>query len=268
MNFPGRDPAQKSLKIWAVWAVFQQDLSGLSGLGGLGGFFGKTAQTAQIFVKKPLKNRSFLAVIFERFFKQDLSSFRAVFERSYKENRLKPTKRPGKVMWPRVDIPKPKKLILNFPTPKKLIIQLPASNVWKNATHTIFIQFQTTIEKRFNLVSPAIWTNYNSLVMKNNKVYFFFWKKKKRLSYNFHIWKLYDNHFFMKGKIFRNCSNLFINKFKLFKSTFAQFKAHCSSKTRFSNQFFLLSFNRHKWLIVIKRRVKLKSRRSEPHSSS
>ena len=35
-------------------------------------------------------------------------------------------------------------LILNFPTPKKLIIQLPASNVWKNANHTIFIQFQKT----------------------------------------------------------------------------------------------------------------------------
>ena len=72
-----------------------QDMSGLSGLGG---FFGKTAQTAQILLKKPFKNRSFLAVIFERFFKQDLSGFRAVFERSYKENRLKPTKRPGKVM--------------------------------------------------------------------------------------------------------------------------------------------------------------------------
>ena len=76
---PGRDPAQKPLKIWAVWAVFQQDLSGLTGLGGLGGFFGKTAQTAQILLKKPLKNRSFLAVIFERFFKQDLSGFWAVF---------------------------------------------------------------------------------------------------------------------------------------------------------------------------------------------
>ena len=37
-----------------------------------------------------------------------------------------------------------------------LIIQLPASNVWKNAYHTVFIQFQKTIEKRFNLVSPAI----------------------------------------------------------------------------------------------------------------
>ena len=70
----------------------------MSGLSGLGGFFGKTAQTAQILLKKPFKNRSFLAVIFERFFKQDLSGFRAVFERSYKENRLKPTKRPGKVM--------------------------------------------------------------------------------------------------------------------------------------------------------------------------
>ena len=78
-TIPGRDPAQKPLKIWAVWAVFQQDLSGLSGLGG---FYGKTAQTAQILLKKPLKNRSFLAVIFERFFKQDLSGFWAAFERS------------------------------------------------------------------------------------------------------------------------------------------------------------------------------------------
>ena len=39
-------------------------------------------------------------------------------------------------------------LILNFPTPKKLIIQLPASNVWKNANHKIFIQLQKTIEKK------------------------------------------------------------------------------------------------------------------------
>ena len=68
-----------------------QDLSGLSGFparferferfGPFGRFFffGKTAQTAQILLKKPLKNRSFLAVIFERFFKQDLSGFWAVF---------------------------------------------------------------------------------------------------------------------------------------------------------------------------------------------
>ena len=38
-------------------------------------FFGKTAQTAQILHKKPLKNRLFLAVIFERFLKQDVSGF-------------------------------------------------------------------------------------------------------------------------------------------------------------------------------------------------
>ena len=38
-------------------------------------FFGKTAQTAQILFKKPLKNRSILAVIFKRFFMQDLSGF-------------------------------------------------------------------------------------------------------------------------------------------------------------------------------------------------
>ena len=40
----------------------------------------------RFFLEKPLKsclkNRSFLAVIFERFFKQDLSGFLAVFERS------------------------------------------------------------------------------------------------------------------------------------------------------------------------------------------
>ena len=72
ISFPGRDPAQKPLKIWAVWAVFKQDLSCLSGLGF---FLGKTAQTAQILLKKPLKNRSYLAVNFERFFKQELRGF-------------------------------------------------------------------------------------------------------------------------------------------------------------------------------------------------
>ena len=55
-----------SSKIWAVWAVWAV-------------FFGKTAQTAQILLKKLFKNRSFLAVILERFFKQDLSGFWAVF---------------------------------------------------------------------------------------------------------------------------------------------------------------------------------------------
>ena len=53
----------------------RHSLSGLSSLGGLAGFFGKTAQTAQILLKQPLKNRLFLAVIFEWFFKQDLSGF-------------------------------------------------------------------------------------------------------------------------------------------------------------------------------------------------
>ena len=42
----------------------------------------------------------------------------------------------------RVDLHKPKMRILHFPTPKMLIIQLPTSNVWKNANHTIFIQFK------------------------------------------------------------------------------------------------------------------------------
>ena len=56
----------------------------------------------------------------------------------------------------RVDLHKPKMLISHFPTPKMLMMQLPTSNVWKIANHTIFIQFQKTIEKRFDLVSPAI----------------------------------------------------------------------------------------------------------------
>ena len=90
-------------KIWAVWAVWAV-------------FVGKTAQTAQILLKKPLKTAHFL-----RFFLNGFSSkIWAVFERSYKEHRLKPTKRPGKVMWPRVDIHKPKMLMLNFPYRKSL----------------------------------------------------------------------------------------------------------------------------------------------------
>ena len=75
-----------------------------------------------------------------------------------------------------IHLHKPKLLILHFPTPKKLILQFSTSNVWKNANHTIFIQFQKTIEKSFNIVSSAIWTKFNNLVMKKDSVYFF-WKK-------------------------------------------------------------------------------------------
>ena len=88
------------LKIWAVWVVFQQDLSGLSGLsglgglGGLGGYFGKTAQTAQILLKKPLKNRSFLAVTFERF----SSKIWAVFKR-FLSGLIKKTDKTNKKAW-------------------------------------------------------------------------------------------------------------------------------------------------------------------------
>ena len=192
-----------------------QDMSGLSGFsarferfGRFGRFFGKPAQTAQILLKKPLKNRSFLAVIFERFFEQDLSGFGAVFERSYKENRIKPTKRPGKVMWLRVDIHKSKMLILNFPTTKKLIIPLPASNVWKNANHTIFIQFQKTIEKRFNLISPAIWTKYNSLVIEKN--YFCFFLKKN----SYHTISIYEKNVYSTISIYEK--TLILEFFKQF----------------------------------------------------
>ena len=118
---PGRDPAQKPLKIWAVWAVFQQDLSGLSDLGGLGGFFGKTAQTAQILLKKPLKNRSFLAVIFERFLKQDLSGFWAVFERSSRvEVPDSPPPPPATTYPPPPNVPPPPP---TYPTPQRTPLQ-------------------------------------------------------------------------------------------------------------------------------------------------
>ena len=49
-------------KIWAVWAVF----------------FSEKPLKPLKSCRKPLKNRSFLAVVFERFFKQDLSGFCAV----------------------------------------------------------------------------------------------------------------------------------------------------------------------------------------------
>ena len=78
---PGRDPAQKPLKIWAVWAVFQQDLSGLSGLGGLGGL-------GVFFLEKPLKplksclkNRSKTAHFLRWFLNGFSSKIWAVFER-------------------------------------------------------------------------------------------------------------------------------------------------------------------------------------------
>ena len=57
-------------------------------------------------------------------------------------------------------------LVLQFPTPKMLILQFHTSNVWKNANHTIFLQFRKIIEKRFELVSAAIGNKYNSLMMK------------------------------------------------------------------------------------------------------
>ena len=42
-----------------------------------------------------------------------------------------------------------KLLILQFNTPTTLIIQFHASNIWKNASHAIFIQFQNIVEKNF-----------------------------------------------------------------------------------------------------------------------
>ena len=57
---------------------------------------------------------------------------------------------------PRLDLHKPKMLVLQFPTPKMLILQFHTSNVWENASHTIFLQFQKIIEKRFELISAAI----------------------------------------------------------------------------------------------------------------
>ena len=41
-------------------------------------------------------------------------------------------------------------------TPKMLIIQFHTSSVWKTVCHTIFIQFQKIIGKRFLLISAAM----------------------------------------------------------------------------------------------------------------
>ena len=66
---PGRDPAQKPLKIWAVWAVFLDKRSkSCFEMSGLSGFWTD-------YLKKPLKNRS----------KQD-------FERNCLKKPLKPLK--------------------------------------------------------------------------------------------------------------------------------------------------------------------------------
>ena len=73
--FPGRDPAQKPLKIWAVWAVFQQDLSGLSGLGV---FFSEKPLKP---LKSCLKNRSKTAHFLRWFLKGFSSKMLAVFKR-------------------------------------------------------------------------------------------------------------------------------------------------------------------------------------------
>ena len=93
----------------------------------------------------------------------------------------------------RVDLHTPKMHILQFHTPKMFIMQFHTSNVWKNATHTIFIQFQKIIEKGFELVSAAIWTKKKNIKIVwwwKKTMFLFFWKKW--LSYNSHIWKLYD----------------------------------------------------------------------------
>ena len=78
-NSPGRDPAQKPLKIWAVWAVFQQNLSGLSDLGGLDVFFLEKPLKP---LKSCLKNRSKTAHFLWWFLNGFSSKIRAVFERS------------------------------------------------------------------------------------------------------------------------------------------------------------------------------------------
>ena len=52
---------------------------------GLSGFAAKFERFEQFERFGPLKNLLFLAVVFERFFRQDLSGFQAVFERCYKK---------------------------------------------------------------------------------------------------------------------------------------------------------------------------------------
>ena len=41
-------------------------------------------------------------------------------------------------------------------TPKMLIIQFHTSSVWKNACHTIFIQFLKMVENWYKLISVAV----------------------------------------------------------------------------------------------------------------
>ena len=73
-------------------------------------------------------------------------------------------------MYTRVDL---QNLVLRFHTPKRLLIQFHKSNLWKAAYHKLFVQFHKIIEKRFELVSAAIWTKPNNLVMKKTMFLFF-----------------------------------------------------------------------------------------------
>ena len=55
----------------------------------------------------------------------------------------------------RLEIAK-KVAMVDLRTPKLLIIQFHTSSVWKNACHTIFMQFLKMVEKRYTLISVAV----------------------------------------------------------------------------------------------------------------
>ena len=81
----------------------------------------------------------------------------------------------------------PKMLILQLHAPKMLIIQFHTSTVWKNATHTIFIQFQKIIEKKFTCLYGYL--NIKKRFGDEKKQCFIFWEKN-----GYHTVSTYENY--------------------------------------------------------------------------
>ena len=72
---------------------------------------------------------------------------------------------------------KPKLFILQFHIPKMLVIQFHTSNVWKNASHTIFVQFQKIIEKKIRTSFCGCLNLINQSGDEKQTKFFFFGKK-------------------------------------------------------------------------------------------
>ena len=80
---------------------------------------------------------------------------------------------------------------IDLHTPKLVIIQFHTSNVWKNVSHTIFIQFLKTVGKKF---APSSFSHTISMYGKMVIIEF---------SYNFlyvwHCMEMYDKKFLING---------------------------------------------------------------------